>query len=152
MPATYNVSEFVSMSRARRIAYLARLSDRQKAELFVATSNFALNAAKRPGVGSWFSKLLGQAKEAVGDIIAVAGPIVSSLVPGAAPIVAAVNAIASGGSKPAPAPAAPAAPQPAPAAPQTAQATSSGSGGGGMGILILGGLAVLALAGGKRRR
>lgn len=138
------VGSFINMSSSQRRTVL-RAMPRQDAERliravfeFAAAEVRAANSVRGPGVGSWFSKAFGKVKDSLGDIIAVAAPIVSAVVPGAAPILAAV-ATAAGSRQPA---------QPQIQYVQTpaqAQAQPASSGG-----LVLVGLAALVLLGSRR--
>ncbi len=141
------VGTFLNMTSPQRRAAL-RTMPRPDAEklirdvfAFAQAEVKAASSVRGPGVGSWLSKAFGKVKDSLGDIIAVAAPIVSAVVPGAAPIIAAVATAAGAGSKPA---AQPAAPQIQYVQQAPAQA-AAGSGG-----LVLVGLAALVLLGSRR--
>ena len=141
------VGTFLNMTSPQRRAALRAMPRADQEKLirdvfaFAQAEVRAASSVRGPGVGSWLSKAFRNVKDSIGDILAVAAPIVSAVVPGAAPIIAAVATAAGAGSK--------AAAQPA--APQIqyvqTQAPAQQSSGGGLFVV---GLAALLLLGSRR--
>ena len=138
------VGSFVNMSSTERRRVLRGMPRADVEKLIKAVFEYAAaevraaNSVRGPGVGSWLSKAFGKVKDTLGDIVAVAAPIVGAVVPGAAPVIAAVQAIVDKNK------AQPAQPQiQYVQAPAQAQAASSGG-------LVLVGLAALVLLGSRR--